>query len=342
MAMIGRLGFTAAALAGALALAAQGAAQTLDEIKAAAGKEGKVLWYDSMPRNQGDAILAEFVKAYPMIKQADYLEVGGAQKTARLMQESTAGGPTGDVVLDAGSTAMALNDKGFLLPVDWKALGVEMTPERTPSPYLIAVTAPLFGVLYNTAKIKDDEVPKTYEQMLDPKWTGRIGTWSRSIGLATLAASWGEDKTVDYITKFSALKPKLYRSTYAAAESVGAGEVDLAYIIHHTALPTIEKGAPVKWIFLEPIPLSPLYGTLMKHGRNPNAGKLLLKWLGSTEGALAYERVARRGNPFVPETETSKMLKGKTVAMFGAKDEIEKAAWFNALETRLSRVLSGR
>lgn len=337
-----RRGFIATASAATLLGTGPAAAQALAELRAGAAREGKVLWYDSLPRDQGETILKEFQKAFPEVKTAEYLEVPGAQKTARLTQESTAGGPTADVNIDAASSAMGFAAKGFLNTADWKAAGVETSEARTPNEYLIAVTTPLFGMLYNTNKIKDAEAPKNYDELVDAKWAGRMGTWARGIGMATLAADWGEEKTLAYVTKFAALKPKLYRSTYDAAASVGAGEIDLAYIIHHTSLPTIEKGAPVKWVFLEPIPMSPLYAALMKHGRNPNAGRLLAVWLGSEAGSLAYEKVAKRGNPFIDSTETAKLLKGKKLSYFGAKAEVERAAWFNALETRISRMLAGR
>src|SRR5690606_23684443 len=200
------------------------AAESLDEIKAAAAKEGKVVWYDSLPRAQGDAILAEFQKAYPEIKTVEYLEVPGAAKTARITQESRAGGPTADVTLDRPAAGMRHQAAGFVEAVDWKALGVETSKERTPNQYLIAITAPVYGVLYNTNKVKEAEAPKSYEELVDPKWAGRAGTWARAIAFVILSADWGEEKTDAYVKKLAALKPKLYRSTYAAAQSVGAGE----------------------------------------------------------------------------------------------------------------------
>jgi iron(III) transport system substrate-binding protein len=322
--------------------AERSAAETLDQVKAAAAKEGKVVWYDSLPRAQGEAILHEFQKAYPFIKDAEYLEVPGAAKTAKVMQESRAGGPTADVILDGAASGMRNVSLGFVLPVDWKALGVAMSKERTPNKYLIAITAPLFGMLYNTNKVKESEAPKTYADLLDKKWQGRVGTWARAIGFVIIAADWGEDKTTDYVKKFAALKPRLYRSTYAAAQSVGAGETDIIFAIYHTSLPTIEKGAPVKWRFLEPVPVGPLYGVLLKYGEHHNAGKLLLAWLGSKDGAIAYENVAKRGNPFIPETKTAQMLKGKKLAMFDPETEVAKAKWYNALEAKYGRMLQGK
>jgi iron(III) transport system substrate-binding protein len=332
----------------ALALAATalapvaGSAETLDQIKAAAEKEGKVVWYDSLPRDQGDAILKEFQKAYPFIKIAEYLEVPGAAKTARITQESRAGGPTADVTLDGPAADMRFQAEGFVEAVDWKALGVETSDERTPNKYLIAITAPLFGVLYNTNKVSEAEAPKTYDELVNSKWAGHAGTWSRAIGFVILNADWGEEKTDAYVKKFAALKPRLYRSTYAAAQSVGAGETDVIFTIYHTALPTIEQGAPVKWKFLEPVPVSALYGVLLKYGKNPNAGKLLLKWLGSDEGALVYEKISKRGNPFIKTTETAKLLAGKKVSMFDPETEVKKSKWYNEKEAAYGKWLQGQ
>jgi iron(III) transport system substrate-binding protein len=336
------------AMVAAVALAATvltpfvASAETLDQVKAGAAKEGKVVWYDSLPRTEGDAILKEFQKAYPFIKTVEYLEVPGAAKTARITQESRAGGPTADVTLDGPAADMRFQAEGFVEALDWKALGVEMSPERTPNQYIIAITGVLFGMLYNTNNVKEADAPKTFDELADAKWAGHAGTWSRAIGLVILNAAWGQEKADAYVKKFAALKPRLYRSTYAAAQSVGAGETNVAFTIYHTSLPTIEQGAPAKWKFLEPVPVSALYGVLLKNGRNPNAGKLLLKWLGSEEGALVYEKVSKRGNPFIKATETAKMLAGKKISMFDAEAEVQKAKWYNETEATYGKWLQGQ
>jgi hypothetical protein len=115
-----------AALAVAALPATYAAAQTLDEVKAAAAKEGKVVWYDSLPRAEGDAILAEFQKAFPIIKSVEYLEVPGAAKTARITQESRDRGPTADVKHHGPASGKRHASTGYLHKVHWKALGVEM------------------------------------------------------------------------------------------------------------------------------------------------------------------------------------------------------------------------
>ena len=332
-------GVSIALLTGSIAPAG---AATLDEVIAGAKKEGAILWYDSLPAEQGNAILQAFQKEYPFITKIEYLEVPGSAKMARIAQESRAGGPTADVSINNAAAAQEHIGQGFVTEIDWKALQVPVSADLTPDKYMIAATTSTYVLVYNTNKVKESEVPKNYEEMIDPKWKKRIGTWSRAITFVTFDSVWGQEKTTEYVRSFAKLEPQLFRSTYTIAQAVGAGEIDLGYTIYHTALPTLEKGAPIKFVFLEPVPLSMLYATALKHGKNPNAAKLFLKWLGTTNGALAYEKQAQRGNYLVPETATAKMLKGKKLAFDTAQQEIEKAARYNKMEGDFNKILSGR
>jgi iron(III) transport system substrate-binding protein len=261
---------------------------------------------------------------------------------ARLSQESRAGGPTADVSINNAAAAQEHISQGFVNEIDWKALGVPVSADLTPDKYMIAATTSTYVLVYNASKLKEADVPKTYEELVDPKWKKRIGTWSRAITFVTFDAVWGQQKTTEYVRQFAKLEPQLFRSTYTIAQSVGAGEIDLGYTIYHTALPSLEKGAPIKFQFIEPVPLSMLYATSLKYGKNPNAAKLFLKWLGTTNGALAYEKVAQRGNYLIPETATAKMLAGKKLAFDTAQQEIEKAERYNKMETDFGKILSGR
>ena len=64
----------------ALAALSPARAETLDDVIAGAKKEGAILWYDSLPAEQGNAILQAFQKDYPFVAKAEYLEVPGSAK----------------------------------------------------------------------------------------------------------------------------------------------------------------------------------------------------------------------------------------------------------------------
>lgn len=319
-----------------------GRGETLAEIEAAAAREGKVVWYDSLSQEMGDKIIQEFQKDYPMVREAKYVEVPSGQKVARVQQESQAGGPTADVDFGNPATAEKYYKQGFVREIDWQALGVEISPELTPTSYMVAVAAPIYGILYNTTRVSEAEVPRSFDDLLNPKWKGRIGTWARAGGFRNLSATWGDQPVREYVSKFAELQPRLYDSNFTVAQAVGAGEIDLAYTIYHTTLPTIQRGAPVKWVYLDPTPMDVLYGFVLRYGENPNAGKLLLKWLASPKGADVYEEVAGRGNPFIPESKTARTLAAVRPVTNPVDVQIRDADRLNQLEDELGRILAGR
>jgi iron(III) transport system substrate-binding protein len=317
-------------------------ADSLEQVIAAAKKEGAIVWNDSLLREDGEQILKAFQKDYPFVTKIEYQEVPSAQKTARIMQELQVGGPTADVIINSASAQQIYIDGGYAVKVDWKGMEVPVSPVNTPNDYLVLVTTASYGILYNTTKVSDAEAPRTWEALADPKWKKRSGTWAKANVFTNLLPTWGEEKTRSYVRKYAALQPRLFSSTYTLAQAVGSGEIDIALGIYHTAQPTIEKGAPVKWVYLDPTPIAPLYALILKYGKNPNTAKLLLKWLGSKSGALAYEEASQRGNHLVPETKTAQLLKGKALAHITAQQDEKTLGQYNKLETEFGRTLTGR
>jgi len=314
-----------------------------EAVKASAEKEGKLVWYDSLAQDQGDKILQSFVADYPAMKGAKYVEVPSGNRVARVTQESRAGGPTADVDFMSAAGSVAYHDQGFLMDVDWKALGIQTSPNETPNSYMVAVTAPMYGVYYNTKKVSDAEAPKSIEDLLDPKWKGRIGTWARfGEMMINYYTVWGDQKVLDFAKKFAQQDAKFLDSNFTVAQGVGSGEYDVSFTTFHTTLPTTAKGAPVKWNNLDPVPVSPLFGYVLKYGQYHDGGKLLLYWLAGAKGALVYEDVSGRGNPFVPETKMAKMLGSAKVAQIPVDVAVKDADKINKLAADVGKIVSGK
>jgi iron(III) transport system substrate-binding protein len=323
--------------------AAAASDDSLEAVKAQAQKDGgKVLWYDSIEQDQGDQITKEFQKDYPFMTGAKFLNVVSGDRFARITQESQAHGPTADVDFEDAASATDFYNHGFLNTVDWKALGIPTSPQMTPTNYLVAITAPYYVFFYNTNKVKENEVPKTMEDLLDPKWKGRIGTWARPSGLEDFVAVWGEQQTIDYVKKFAAQNPHLYDSNFTVAQNVGSGVDDIAFTTYHTSIPTQQKGAPVRAAPVNPTPLNVLFGYSLKYGANPAGGKLLLQWLCCGRGAQVYEQISGRGNPYDPNTKTAQMLKGMQLATFSVDQEVKDSAHLTELQGQLAKILKGQ
>lgn len=330
---MGPIGRLISAAAGLL-LAGQAAyADSVQELAATAAKKGPVIWYESSPPEPMLKLAAEFNKRYPDIKIQYVRITGGGGIAARVIQESGAGAATASFMLSDVQQVIPLHQRGLLLARDWKPLGVDQALVRTP--YAISATAALGLVVWNKNRVKESELPKTWDGLLDSRWSGKIGTWVRAPTLATLAKATSEQHMREYTQKLIALKPMTYPSTYQLAQQVGAGEVDIGIGLYHSALPVIKSGAPIEIAFLDPTPVNMLYGAVINKGGNPEGAQVLLAWLSTTEGAKAYETFVGRGNPLVKGTETAERVGNRKLVEF----TFEESPILERLDEDLTRML---
>jgi iron(III) transport system substrate-binding protein len=300
----------AAAALGAASFGVQ--AQTLAQLAAAAEKKPPVTWYESSPSDQADKVIAAFAKKYPNVKVRHTRMVGGNELAVRTVQEMQARGYSADVVTGGADHLFQIAERGYLDSPNWASLNVPKP--LTPLPQLMATTASVYVVAWNSNKIKDAEAPTTWEQVLDPKWTNRMGSWVRAAAFAQLAATQTPATAEAMLNRFIALKPMLFKSTFPLAQAISSGEIDLGIGFYHSTLPPQKAGAPIKMRPLDIVPMHIIYSGLSKTARNPEGARLLLSWLASEEGALAYEDATGRGNPMVAKTKTADFIKGKKLS----------------------------
>ena len=241
------LRYTAAASASAM-LPRMAFAQNNDAWKAveeAARKEGKVvMYYSGVPIQRAETFINAWSERYPDIKM-EYVEVSGSATIGRVLQESLAGGPTCDVTTNTLGVVDGLIKQDILQAIDWKSYGMEPTLQQNPNPYCFATHATTYCTMFNTNQVKENEVPKTAEDLTDPKWTGRWGTWSRPLGILTMIGAWGEEKTTEYVHKLAATKPRLFTSGAAWTDACTSGQIDLVtFIPTYTTVAPIASGAP--------------------------------------------------------------------------------------------------
>ena len=285
-----------AARALCLAAALQaGAAAAADQVLIdAAKKEGRVTWYttqivDQFARPAADA----FQKKYGV--RVDYVRADPIDIVLRISNESKAGKVEADV-FDGTATTPGLKKLG---------LAMKWTPDaaaRLPPQYVdkegfwVATNLYVLTPGYNTALVPAGGAPKTYQDLLDPRWKGKMA-WSRSpvasggpgvVGL--LIADMGEDKAMDYLRRLA--KQEMTSASVTARQlldQVLAGEYSIALgIFNHHAVISAAKGAPVDWIPMEPAMAVLSAISVTKDAPHPNAGKLLVDYLVSSEGQAFF------------------------------------------------------
>jgi iron(III) transport system substrate-binding protein len=281
-------------------------AQSLSDLAKTAASKGPVIWYESSAPEQIAQVVAAFNKTYPQIKVQYVRNTGGASIAARVIQESGAGAQTASFIIADAQQFLSLGERGLLLAREWSELGIDK--KLVGSQRAVAICASVPVVLWNKNKVRDEEAPKSWDDLLAEKWRGRLGIWSRGAPLATLAKSYGEPAMRDYTTKLLALKPMVYSSTFQISQQVASGEVDIAISNYHTTQPLINTGAPIGMRLLTPVPISTLWGGVVNKGANPEGAQVLLTWLASRDGAVAYETATTRGNPLIAGTKTANLV----------------------------------
>jgi iron(III) transport system substrate-binding protein len=259
----------------------------------AAKKEGSVTWYttqiiDQFARPAADA----FEKKYGI--KVNYVRAGSADGTLRIINEVRAGKVQADVV--DGTDTQALIKMGAILdyiPDSAKALPAQFIDPRHR---WVATNIYSYAFGFNTDLVPKGTEPKSYEDLLDPKWKGKMAWSGRSstssapgmIGVVLKAM--GEEKGMAYLRKLA--QQNITPLTVSAREVLdqaisGEYAISLEIVNSHAAI-SAAKGAPVGWS--QPTPSEAVFSVLsmLKDAPHQNSAKLFFDFLVGPEGQKLY------------------------------------------------------
>ena len=151
---------------------------------------------------------------------------------------------------------------------------------------------------YNTKLVNKEDVPKTYEQLLDPKWKGKkISIDDSAYGfLAGLVRAWGKEKAVGFFKKFAAQEPVPERQHQPRATHDG-GRISSDHRLRSDYPERNIQRTSDGWVPLEPVPVQVNPMMLASKAPHPNAGKLFIDFLLSKEGQkmlVGFRRISVR------------------------------------------------
>ncbi|MFC1817188.1 ABC transporter substrate-binding protein [Thermodesulfobacteriota bacterium] len=265
-----------------------------------AKKEGKLTLYTvSILAQSIRPIVAAFQNKYPYIKKVNIWRAGSAQIVPRVLEEYKAGKHDVDV-LDLGQTGVILIEgRGILQPFYSPNLVYidENTIKKAPDGGAVTIGhwANYISVGYNTRLLPKDQVPKIYQDLLNPNWKGKkmaITASSTTVcWMGTMLETFGED----FVKQVAKQEFEIHMvSARALLDMVIAGEYKLSPTIRdsHVSL-SKEKGAPVEWVPLEPVAISPGSIMLPKHSANPHAALLFIDFDLSKEGGEIWKAAGK-------------------------------------------------
>ena len=251
-------------------------------------KEGGVLNY--VAGTDDDQFKKEavgFEKMYPNIK-INFTSLQPQQAVQRVVAEEQAGHKLDiDTTYSDLPSAAPLLDKNDVLNVDWAKLGVPSDLLLTQDGVTVARTErEVLGLTYNTNLVKPSDLPNTWQDLINPKWAGKIITDPRGKYLSGLGIAWGQDKAVSWFKQFLSVdKPVLVNGATASMEKLGSGEALLGTSAHDSE--TAEQqanGLPVAIKYLDVVPTADYFAVIMKGAPHPEAAACWFAWFVSPQG----------------------------------------------------------
>lgn len=243
------------------------------------------------------AQIAGFMKRFPGIK-VNFIPSTGADAASKILVETKVGNSTYEVAQATTGSSKKLLAADLVSRYDYSAaFGI---PKKQV--FFGNRMVPWFDLTYvlgfNTKLVSKDQVPTSWEGLLDPKWKGRkIIIVGRGYPFADLTRVWGHEKAMDFARELAKQKPIITpRGGPQILQALVAGQAPLAISQYDRLLRARDREkAPVDYVWLTPVPYIPFFAFAVKKVAHPNAAKLLAGYLGTPEASNLMEKASLRG-----------------------------------------------
>jgi iron(III) transport system substrate-binding protein len=257
-----------------------------------AQSEGEMLWYTNSGVENATRYIQAFKKKYPFIN-ANFWRSKTRQVTQRIVSEANAGRNLVDVIKPSIDLLPALLERNLIGRYETPVRAIY--PGHAKSSYFTNMNYAFRVFAFNPRKLNRKDAPKTWDELLQPKWKGEILFDESSLEeVMALLAAWGRDKTVSYFTKLSQQQLLIRVGRDTVTQMMMAGEAPLAvttYAYNNESLRA--QSAPVDWIAEDLIPALIYPLTLARNAPHPYSAALFYDFMISEEGQRLIAREGR-------------------------------------------------
>lgn len=258
-----------------------------------ARKEQNLTFYTTHILNR--PLVEAFQKKYPFIK-VDVWRAADIALLPRILEEYKVGSYLCDVIEGTQLPMLVLQKEGIIQPFYVPNL-IHIQEEAITKSFgegalRVATRESGIGLAFNTKLITREELPKSYPDLLDPKWKGKGKV---AIGFDISGRSWMQAMLVTHGEEFVR---RMTDQSFDIQAVSSRGILDMIINGEYKFSPTIfdshvseskKKGAPVDWLALEPVPVNLGQLALPKHSSHPHAALLFIDFELSKEGAEIHK-----------------------------------------------------
>jgi iron(III) transport system substrate-binding protein len=245
-----------------------------------AKKEGRVSVYNSAPVKDMAVLSAAFEKKYGI--KVSVWRASSEDILQRAVAESRGGRAEVDIFETNGPEMEALHREKLLREVRSPGHSDLMPEAITPHREWIGTRLNIFSFAYNTRLVKKDELPKSYEELLHPRWKGRLGIESTDHDwFAGVVGQMGEAKGLKLFKDIVAANGMSVRTGHTLlANLVASGEVPMALTVYNYHAEQLKNGgAPIDWFVIPPA-FARVQGVGMaRRAPNPHAAVLFYDFM---------------------------------------------------------------
>ena len=278
---------------GVLAVASYTGADRTERLIGAAKREGELMLYSSLTQDDQLKLVAAFRRRYGV--SVKFWRGSQAHILQRVLSETRGGRFEFDVLETNAPQIEALAREKLLQKMNSPYIEQELLAETVPAHgEWAADRLNLLVYAYNSNAVKLTDVPKSWQDLLDPKWKKRIGVESTNVEwFAALVKSFGEKAGLELFQRMADNGLAVRTGHTHSTGLVIAGEIPVMLGVYSHDVDRMKaRSAPVDWFVLPPAVVLPSAVAVSRRAPHPSAAALFYDYL-LTEGQRFYTDVHR-------------------------------------------------
>ena len=304
-----------------------------------AKNEGEAVIYANMDVSAMKPLTDGFMKRYPGTKAAS-VHFSGAAIITRLDVEARAGKPVSDVVLSGQLGVLALIEKKIAMRYRSPEREFFRDGLKDKDGLWTAYMTNVMVSAYNTRQIKKEEAPRTVEDLLKPRWKGKLTMDSQSyVWFGTMLQYLGKEAGLRFMRQLNEQNISHQRGRRLMTQLVAAGEFDMAVETNLNSVLTLNKqGAPLSFAPIQPYFLSPSLVFMSANAPRPYTGALFIDYLLSEDGQKIVVTTNRMPAHAKVKSPESQVLEGQDVR---TPDIFDIGRRYQAIGNRYREIFGG-